>query len=68
MAGIIERLNADIAAYNAQPIEEPWRTDLHALFLDIVAGLDREEWTRDDLIELLDHAAVIVAQRRPARE
>jgi hypothetical protein len=57
MAGIIERLNADIAAYNAQPIEGPWRTDLHALFLDIVAGLGREEWTRDELIELLDHAA-----------
>ena len=40
---IIDRLDADITAYNAQPIENPHRTDLHNLYLALIAGLDREE-------------------------
>jgi hypothetical protein len=56
MTDIIARLNAVILAYNEQPIGDSRRTDLHNLFLGMVAGLERGEWTRDELIELIDAA------------
>lgn len=57
MADIIERLKADIAAYNEHPLEiEPHRTDLHELFLDMVAGIERGEWTCSDLVLLAQQA------------
>jgi hypothetical protein len=62
---ITDRLKADIAAYNAQPFERSRRTDLHELFLDLVDGLERDEWSRADIIELLDAA---VAEDRRQRD
>jgi hypothetical protein len=38
-------------------IENSRRTALHNLYEDMVAGLERGEWTRDDLIKLVLHAA-----------
>jgi hypothetical protein len=56
---ILDRLNADIAAYNERSLAiGPHRTDLHELYFDLVAGLERGEWTRDELIKLVDAAAV----------
>jgi hypothetical protein len=67
--GIMEQLDADIDAKNNAPWEPPHRdTDLLNLWYEIVAGLERQEWSRDELVELVDRAVSAVRSNREADE
>lgn len=72
---IMRRLSAAIAIDNvsAEVAAQPWRVarrdnqhfhPLHRLWLDVCDGFQRDEWTREELVELVAHAEECAREQR----